>query len=280
MLINGQSALNRKELAERAGVSYPTVGYWFANADRLGFPAQHRRGRSTYVVEEEFMQWLEEWRQRDDWRRKREEPKDLSGSPNELIGPQGVADIFGVHVATINGYVRKSIPAWERGEKGLLPPPDEVEVTGKVIHRRWRRKTITDFKRPGVGRKKGTPQPFPSEAKKKLEITKAILRVAAQDPGRSETPEGLATVLQVSARVAATYLHEVAPDVIKEYQLRPFSDIVAAMTGSTEETRLWQAKQAMRRDDAPQPVFKYNRVRYYRPDELETFLAHLETGGN
>ncbi len=186
--------------------------------------------------------------------------------------------MLGIAVGTFNNYVSKSLDAWARGKDGLLPKPDEVEPRGKILKRRWRRETILNFHRPGRGRPKGIPQPFPSEARRKLDVVRSMLRDAVRMSGRAGVdPSTVSQALQVEPRVAARYLQSAAAEIIKEFAdtnlaLVSFDDIVAAMPGSTPASREWQANRTLRRPEAPAPVLRYQRMRYYRRQDIRIFL--------
>jgi hypothetical protein len=170
------------------------------------------------------------------------------------------------------------LDAWARGKDGLLPKPDEVEPRGKILKRRWRRETLLNFHRPGRGRPKGIPQPFPSEARRKLDVVRSLLWDAVRTSGRPGVDlNTVSQALQVEPRVAARYLQSAAAEIIAEFAdtdfgLVPFDDIVAAMPGTTPASRQWQANRTMRRPEAPAPVLRYQRVRYYRQRDIRTFL--------
>jgi predicted DNA-binding transcriptional regulator AlpA len=78
-----------------------------------------------------------------------------AGPGHELLGPRQVAELMQLkNVDSVYKYVEQSIPAWNRGEHGYLPIPDEETPRGeKLVARRWKRSTIIAHqkRRPGHG---------------------------------------------------------------------------------------------------------------------------------
>lgn len=73
---------------------------------------------------------------------------------SKLLTPTEAAELMRISPATFRKNVEQSIPAWNRGEDGYLPRPDEEQPRGtKQVSRRWKAGTIIDHqaRRQGHG---------------------------------------------------------------------------------------------------------------------------------
>ncbi len=88
----------------------------------------------------------------------------IKGEPDDLIGVDDFATLRQVKPHTFKRYVEDSLNAWQRGEDGYLPRPDQTEPARHGNTYRWRRDTAAAWIFPAVrrtgGRKAGRrPQP-------------------------------------------------------------------------------------------------------------------------
>lgn len=93
-------------------------------------------------------------------RQAKKPPPAAAADPARLYPPAEAAEIIGVDPATFRSYVRNSVQLWDQGERAILPPPDDVEVQGRRVLRRWRGDTLTNHQatRPGPGTGAGRPR--------------------------------------------------------------------------------------------------------------------------
>jgi hypothetical protein len=91
-------------------------------------------------------------------------PAPAVDDPDKLIGVDEFAALRGIQPHTLKRYVEDSLNAWDRGEDGYLPVPDDTEPARHGSTYRWRLDRaaawiVPDARRTG-GRKSGRrPQP-------------------------------------------------------------------------------------------------------------------------
>lgn len=127
----------------------------------------------------------------------------IDGDPDELIGTAEFAALGQVKPHTFKRYVEDSLNAWQRGEDGYLPQPDQTEPARHGSTYRWRRATATAWTFPTTrrtsGRKPGRrPQP-------------ADLRQAIQAAGPGPRP----TVRELAATLTELLGTEVSSQTVR-----------------------------------------------------------------
>lgn len=134
--VNGQQATDRAGAAEYLGMPPNTVRMYSSPSRRstTGFPAplpDRQSGRDWFALTD-----LAAYKQQ------REATPDVpfvAGDPSELIDATAFAGLRGVEPDTMHGYVKRSLAAWERGEDGYLPRPDQSEPARHGHTHRWTR---------------------------------------------------------------------------------------------------------------------------------------------
>lgn len=99
--------------------------------------------------------------------------------PEELIGVAEFAALRGIKAATMKRYVEDSLNAWQRGEAGYLPRPDEVHSARRGSSYRWRYRTAVEWSFPAVrrtgGRRPGR-RPLPEDLRQLLDSWGSVPR--------------------------------------------------------------------------------------------------------
>lgn len=96
--------------------------------------------------------------------------------PDELIDTGEFAELRGIKRQTMNDYVKLSVDAWERGEDGYLPRPDESTPARYGVAHRWRRGRAAAWVFP-ERRRTGGRRPGPNPT---VEDLAAVLAAGAQ----------------------------------------------------------------------------------------------------
>lgn len=128
----GRTQIDRAGVAQLTAASSATVGLWYRDRPRTGFPDVAEvgpHGRQWY--------WLHEvrafWTRHQAGRAATFTPVNRAGHPDDLVGAPEAAQILGYRH-------RRSLP------KLLLDNPDEVErLPSGRLRRRWRRATVWNF---------------------------------------------------------------------------------------------------------------------------------------
>jgi hypothetical protein len=161
-IVDGQRATDRRGVAEYLGRSLPAVRWWAANRAKTGFPQPvdtEQAGRGVRARGEDGQPRGREWYALEDLDRFREtylaavvaagkarvHSVTLDGDPDELLDAAQCAKVLQVEYHTFRSWVRDSKQAWEAGQAGYLPVPDEIEPYRRGVRRFWRRATIQSF---------------------------------------------------------------------------------------------------------------------------------------
>lgn len=204
--IDGRVATDRAGAAEHLGVPLSSVRVISAPKKResSGFPAPIGRedGRDWFALED-----LDAYQDRK--RAAANVRPVLPGDPDELIDTADVAKIMGVKMATMHRYVQMSRNAWDQGNDGYLPLPDETAPArrGRGKTYRWRRGRIAD--RLAEHRKGGRrPGPAPTVAD-----LAAVVAEAEQQGERLTRPE-------IAARMSERLGREVSLQIVSRLKAR------------------------------------------------------------
>ncbi|BCY11013.1 hypothetical protein [Actinoplanes sp. L3-i22] len=159
--IGGQAAIDRRGVAERLGLSVSTVRMLSTPLRRAvtGFPEplpERFEDRDWFSVASV-----------DAFQAVRPVPvRHLpAGDPDELLDVAALAQLRGVATATISAYVKLSLNAWEDGQDGYLPFPDDIEPARRGNTYRWTRAHAIGWLVPERPRRGGrTPGRAPTVA--------------------------------------------------------------------------------------------------------------------
>jgi hypothetical protein len=144
--IDGRQATDGDGAAELLGRSRQTITLLASTKKRVkvGWPSWVRRvdGRDWYAIED-----LEHFR--DTYLPRVAQASQakvhhvaLDGDPEELITAVEFRELIKAEYGTWAKYVDQSKPAWQRGEDGYLPRPDEEEPYRRGVTRKWKRHRV------------------------------------------------------------------------------------------------------------------------------------------
>ncbi|SRR6266511_1452071 len=140
----------------------------------------------------------------------------IKGEPDELIGVDEFAALRQVKSHTFKRYVEDSLNAWQRGEDGYLPRPDQTEPARYGSSYRWRRATAAAWTFPATrrtgGRKPGR-RPQPADLRQ-------VIQAAGQDPRP--------TVRELAAALTERLGTEVSSQTVRRLLRRLRDDDTAA----------------------------------------------------
>jgi hypothetical protein len=137
-VVGGRNATNRAGAAEYLGLAANTVTQYASPSGRRAYgwpePLDERvDGQEVFALDDLDLFAASRGAEAPP------APGDL-GDPDELIGVEQFATLKGIRRDTLKRYVEDSINAWNRGEDGYLPQPDDTQpapVRGTIY--RWRR---------------------------------------------------------------------------------------------------------------------------------------------
>lgn len=160
-IVDGRRATNRPGAAEYLGRSLQTVNLWASPARKAatGWPEpvgptvdrQHWYALSDLDrFREEYIEVVEAAG------RARVHQVELDGDPEELITAKQFRALIKVGHRTWSRWVWESQPAWDRGEDGYLPRPDDEKPARHGTVRKWRRRRAVGWVN---GRRGKVPSP-------------------------------------------------------------------------------------------------------------------------
>lgn len=141
-IVAGRRATNRPGAAEYLGRSLQTIHLWASPSRRAatGWPAPVGTiGRQHWYA----LSDLDEFRKAyiaavEAAGRARVHQLEVDGDPDELVTATEFRRMIQVGDRTWAKWVWQSQPAWERGEDGYLPRPDDEQPARRGVVRRWR----------------------------------------------------------------------------------------------------------------------------------------------
>jgi hypothetical protein len=158
--INGEQATDRAGAAEFLGMPRNTVNMYSSPSrrPRTGFPdplPDQQDGRDWFPLAA-----LAAYKAR----LEQATPAPTAmGDPEQLIDTAEFAALRGIKRQTIWDYVKLSVDAWDRGEDGYLPQPDESSPARHGTAYRWRRGRAVAWMFPAQRRTGGRrPAPHPT----------------------------------------------------------------------------------------------------------------------
>jgi len=151
-VVGGREATNRAGAAEYLGLAPNTVTVYSSPAGRRthGWPeplAERVNGQEVFALAD-----LDAFAAS---RTSQTPTQRIEGEPDELIGVDEFASLRQVQPHTFKRYVEDSLNAWQRGEDGYLPQPDQIEPARHGSTYRWRRATATAWIFPTTRRTGG-----------------------------------------------------------------------------------------------------------------------------
>jgi hypothetical protein len=186
-VVGGRQATNRAGAAEYLQLAPTTVAVYSSPAGRRthGWPEpldERVHGQDVFALAD-----LDAFAANRAAARK--PPLPIEGEPDELIGVEEFAALRQVKPHTFKRYVEDSLNAWQRGENGYLPRPDQTERARHGNTYRWRRDTAGAWILPAArrtgGRKPGR-RPQPADLRQILSVV---------GPGSRPTVRELAATL-------------------------------------------------------------------------------------
>jgi hypothetical protein len=154
-LVGGRKATNRSGAAEYLGLAHNTVSVYSSPAGRRvhGWPdpLDERVGRQEVFALADLDVFAAS-------RLNRTPAEAVIGHPDDLVGVKDIAALRGVEYNTVKRYVEDSLNAWQQGEDGYLPRPDEIVSARRGSTYRWRSARIAAWVFP-VARRAGGRRP-------------------------------------------------------------------------------------------------------------------------
>jgi hypothetical protein len=157
----GRRATNRPGAAEYLGRSRKTIDEVARKRATTGWPEPlDRVGREEWYALDDLDRFRESYvLAKEDAHRARVHQVTLAGDPDEMVTAKQFRELIGASHGTWSRYVHDSKPAWERGEDGYLPRPDDAQPSSHGVIRLWTRRRAAAWinSRPGKVPSPGRP---------------------------------------------------------------------------------------------------------------------------